>query len=491
MRCCKARARVPSAPVRALAGTALAALAAASFACSPAPPDRPNIVLISIDTLRYDYLGTTGAPEGISPALDRLGRQGVVFSNAFSTTSWTLPSHISLLTGQYPASHGVINDDRTLLEEKETLAEFLSGLGYRTGGFWAGPYLHPAWGFAQGFDTYAECVNYRMELNEAGRVKNTGHANMRSRSGVTSGKTHARATAWLDSLRTDAPYFLFLHYWDPHTDYEAPAPYDRYLDPDSPSRITGRGIMLDKRVHLGMTPTDRKRFHDLYRGEIRWTDSWIERIVAVLEERGDLENTIIVVVADHGEEFFEHGRHGHRLNLYDESVRVPFLIRFPESLRFPGGGPIAALRGSVVNTPVSLVDVFPTLAALVTDGAAPSREWQGADLTEAIAGRATPRLLYASLHEELQVVRNGEWKLIRDPVTKDGELYRVGDDPGETVNLAPGPKERGGDAPPAWNVLQAALDGGSAGRYAPEGPGEAPEIDPDTEAELRALGYTE
>jgi arylsulfatase A-like enzyme len=465
--------------------------------CGPEAPPPPNIVLISIDTLRYDYLGTTGAPEGVSPAIDRLAREGAVFSRAYSTTSWTLPSHLSLLTGQYPASHGVTTDNQLLAPEKETMAEFLQERGYRTGGFWAGPYLHPAWGFAQGFEEYGECVNYRMEVNEEGHVRNTGHANMRSRSGVTGPNTHEHAAAWLRTIPEGDPYFLFVHYWDPHTDYEAPAPYDRWLDPDSGSRITGRGIMLDKRVHPDMTDGDRKRLHDLYRGEIRWTDTWIRELIREIQARGEWERTLVILVSDHGEEFFEHGRHGHRLDLYDETVRVPMIARLP--------GDFAA--GSVVDAPASLIDGFPTVAAIVAGDADPRRaepEVQGVDLRSLMTTHPTPRLLYQALHDELRVVRTEDWKLIRNLETGDAELYRVAQDPGEQRNLAAGAEAALAgadsssaaaaghpDAPATLRTLTAALEAGSDARFAADRPADAPAIDPETEAELRALGYTE
>jgi arylsulfatase A-like enzyme len=436
--------------------------------CGPPAESPPNIVLISIDTLRHDFLGVTGAPQGVSPRLDRLARSGVVFTDALSTTSWTLPSHVSLLTGQYPPSHGVIRDDRSLPAEKETLAEFLRDRGYHTGGFWAGPYLYPAYGFAQGFDEYAECVNYRIKLNEKGRVTNTGHANMRSRSGVTGPKTHAKAAAWLDSVPAGEPWFLFLHYWDPHTDYEAPSPWDRFLDRGYEGRIDGRGIMLDERIHAGMPPEDLEQLLNLYRSEIRWTDDWIGRMLDLVDARGELDDAIVIVVADHGEEFFEHGRHGHRLNLYDETLRVPLLIRAPES--FAGGG--------VRAEPVSLVDVFPTVAALL--GVETAGAWQGVDLASA---PAAGRPIFAEMHGEQDVVRRGGWKSIRHRETGDGELYLLTEDPGETRDVR---AER--DA--VWQRLERALVEEDPGRLA-GGESGVPQIDSETAAELKALGYTD
>ncbi|MDP6461446.1 MAG: sulfatase, partial [Gemmatimonadota bacterium] len=322
--------------------------------CGRAPEPPPNVLLISIDTLRADRPGGAGNPRATTPHLDRLAATGTVFSQASSTTSWTLPAHLSLLTGQYPSSHGVVGDIHALPDSKTTLAEFLTRRGYAAAGFVTGPYLDPAFGFAQGFDTYEPCVDYRVERDNQGGIENLVGVHLRSHSGVTSPALHERAVDWLARVPTGKPFFLFLHYWDPHYDFVPEAPYDRVFNPEYRGRLSGRGFSENRAIHSGMAPTERQRVMDLYDGEIRYTDRWIGKVLRALESRGDLERTLIVVVGDHGEEFFEHGGKGHRRNLYGETLDIPLITRLPGVLA--GGG--------VVAEPASLVDVFPTVVAV-------------------------------------------------------------------------------------------------------------------------------
>jgi len=420
-----------------------------------------------VDTLRQDFLGVTGDPSGISPWIDRLARRGVLFENAWSTSSWTLPSHVSLFTGQYPESHGVWGDGRRLPDAKRTLAELLRDRGYRTGGFWSGPYLHPAYGFAQGFDEYRECVNYRIRVSDEGAVENAAAAALRSRSGITAPRMHEAAAAWLDGVPPGEPYLLFMHYWDPHADYEPPPPYDQFLGGNYRGRITGHGVVQDRRIRADMPPEDKKRLLDLYRGEIRWTDAWIGKILRRLEKRGTAARTLVVLTADHGEEFFEKGVRGHRLNLYEPTLRVPLVLSLPGSF---GGG-------RIVRSPASLVDVLPTVTA-AADAPRPE-EAQGRNLAAADANR----VVFAGLENRLDAARGSRWKAVRSRDGEAEELYRLDEDPGEHTN-------RRETDPEEWEALRAKLDDPERARWAPDSVG-LPRLDADTEAELRALGYTD
>ncbi|MBZ0267757.1 sulfatase [bacterium] len=451
-----------------------AALGAAAFAATlvscAGEPRGPNVLVISVDTLRHDFLGAYGAPQGGTPTLDRLAAEGVLYENAVSTSSWTLPAHMSLFTGQYPASHGVNRDGRALVEGKRTLAGFLSGHGYRTGGFVAGPYLHRAYGFDRGFDEYVHCVRWGVKLRDDGLVKNVIGANLRSHQGVTSPKTDAQATEWLDTVPRGRPWFLFAHYWDPHYDFTPPAPYDRYLDPDYDGRLTGHDFLQDDRIAADMPPAERKRLLDLYRGEIRFTDRWIGRLLAHIEERGELENTLIVVVGDHGEEFFEHGNKGHRHNLHAETLRIPMLVRLPGVM-----GP-----GRVIADPVSLVDVFPTVAGAI--GAAPPERRMGVSLADDAATAARAGVV-AELFGRYVAWRSRSGKLILDVERRESELYDVRTDPGEQ-------RDRAASEPELRNALERALAESGYARYAPHNVAEA-KVDAATVEALRALGYTD
>ena len=450
----------------------LGVLAAMLGACSTPRDDRPPIVVLTVDTLRHDFVGCYGDPASRTPHLDRLARGGVTFPDAVSTTTWTLPSHLSLLTGQYPASHGVVRDGQSLPEAKVTLAEFLSARGYATGGFVSGPYLHRAYGFAQGFDRYLHCVNYGEELGDDGHVANVFRVNLRSHQGVTSPKLYAQVHAWLDVIRVGAPYFLFVHHWDPHYDFLPESPWERVFDPGYTGAFRPEGFLANRRIAPDMPVEDRKRLLDLYRGEVAYTDAWIGTLLARLRERGEAERALVIVTADHGEEFFEHGRKGHRNNLYEETLRVPLIVR--------GGATFTG--GAIVGAVASLVDVFPTVAQYLDDAAAPLEEIQGESL-QVLASGPPSRAVFAELHDRWFTVRFDGWKAIRDANTEAEELYRLRDDPREMRDLRESRRA-------AFDSLATFLDAGEMARFAPSEVGEAL-VDTATEAELRALGYTD
>ena len=439
-------------------------------ACSVEPPPH-NVLIVSIDSLRHDYLGCTGDPRGATPWMDRLAAEGILFENALATSSWTLPSHMSLLTGQYPASHGVTGDGRSLPPEKESLAEILGGRGYRTAGFVSGPYLHRSYGFDQGFEVYEHCVNYGEELNEKGRVANVIRVNQRSHQGLTSPRLDDRTGKWLRELPRGEPFLLFVHYWDPHYDYIAPFPYDTWLDPGFSDRFHTNGFLQNRKIHAEMPARHRRRMLDLYRGEIRYTDGFLGRLLQRLEERGDLSRTIVVLVSDHGEEFFEHGNKGHRINLYEETLRIPMLIRYPD-----GRG-----AGTIVREPVSLVDVAPTvLAALSLET---PDEIQGTDLARAASGGLGREGVVGELHQSLDAWRTASWKLILDRASGASELYALDVDPGESSDQSEA-------EPEVVERLRAELAATNAGLHAPDSVG-VPALDEATENQLKALGYTD
>jgi arylsulfatase A-like enzyme len=439
--------------------------------CSAEPDRDPPVVLLSIDTLRRDFVGAYGDPHARTPSLDRLARTGVTFADAISTTSWTLPSHLSMLTGQYPSSHGVIGDGRSLPEEKVTLAELLRDRGYATGGFVSGPYLHRAYGFAQGFDVYQHCVNYGEELDEGGHVANVVRVNQRSHDGVTSPKLYSQVFEWLEGVRPAQSYFLFVHHWDPHYDFVPEAPWDRVFDPSYAGNFRSRGFLKNRRIVASMSRADRARLLNLYRGEIAYTDRWIGALFRQLVERGDFERSFVVLVADHGEEFFEHGNKGHRNNLYEETLEVPLIVR--GAGEFTGGG--------VVREAASVVDLLATVMELVGEKIP---VWsQGASLQSVRDGDAGPRPIFAELHDQSVAVRHRGWKAIRDLQSGVEELYSLTGDPRERRDVR---ETRSA----AFDSLGRWLDSGEIGRFAPDSVATAT-VDPSTEAELRALGYTD
>jgi arylsulfatase A-like enzyme len=392
----------------------------------------------------------------------------VLFENAFSNTSWTLPSHLSRLTGLYSASHGVVESrDAPLDEGRTTLAEILRGHGYATAGFASGPFLSSSYGFAQGFDHYDDTtIDYRTAM-DANTI-------------VTSPAITESALAWLRQHARER-FFVFVHYWDVHYDFAPPPPFDTRFDPDYEGFIDSRGFPHNWRIHAGMDSRDLEHVIALYDGEIAWTDLHVGKLIAGLRELGVFEDSIVVVTADHGAEFFEHGEKGHRKTLYDEVLRVPLIFRLP-------GGGHAARR---VAAQASLVDLAPTLLDLL--GIEIHPEMEGRSLAPALrdenALESAP--IYARLQRSLVAVRTDETKLVHGLEGPEQEFFDLADDPSERANLleagAPARAEQDRRTLLAWLNQQHAL-----ARQRARGAGHRPlEIPPEMEEQLRGLGYLE
>jgi arylsulfatase A-like enzyme len=380
-------------------GLLLLAGACGIASCGKTQGSRVNVLLISLDSTRRDLLGAYGhraphAPEAqSSPVLDELAAQGVLFEEAYATTSWTLPSHVSLFTGQPELVHAVDVDVHKPGPERPTMAEILARHGYRTAGFFSGPYLEPHFGFDRGFERYESCYGRRLEeaTRRAAVAAKTLEAARRTHPPEqlhTLVEEEQRARQWVEMLshrdRSSAmvaeaalaeleaavqdgrPFFLFAHFFDPHYDYVPPAPHDESFDPDYAGTLDGADFYtrpeistLDperpgKRVRA-VSERDLEHVRALYAGELAWTDAQVGRILAKLDELGLRERTLVVVVSDHGDEFFEHGSIGHRSTLYEEQVRVPMILRLPG--RLEPGTRVAGL--------VSMIDVLPTVLELL------------------------------------------------------------------------------------------------------------------------------
>ncbi|HET6304872.1 MAG TPA: sulfatase [Myxococcota bacterium] len=393
-------------PARSVVLAAALALGAVSCVRETLHGARPDIILVSIDSLRPDHLGSYGYARDTSPTIDALGAAGARFTTATSTTSWTLPAHAALFTGLHDATHGLSSDGLRLAEEHLTLAEVLRGAGWRTAGFFGGPYLHPAFGLAQGFDFYQSCMTRLADDVPEGELRaqalggaETAHAD------VTGPRLLEEAERWLATL-DEAPFFLFLHLWDVHYDYIPPPGYAERFDPDYTGTLTGAGMLHDPALRAGMDPRDLAHLVALYDGEIRYTDEVLGKVLDGLDRRGRLANALVVVTADHGEEFFEHGGKGHRRTLFEEVVRVPLVVRWP--------GRVEA--GRVVEDPVRLVDVMPTLLALA--GVELPVAVQGRDLGPLLRGETLPEapalLELRRPRRHLRALRTAERKLVSD-----------------------------------------------------------------------------
>lgn len=399
--------------------------------------EQPNVILVTIDTLRADYLGSYGSKRVETPHLDRLAREGARFTNAATTVPFTLPAHSSIMTGTYPPYHGVReNVGYALGEDVPTLAATLAEAGYHTAGFVSAFVLDSRWGIGRGFEHYDdEFDTDQMQARNMGSVQRDG------------AETLDAVLGWLDD-RPAGPFFLWMHLFDPHDPYTPPEPYA--------SRYRGRP----------------------YAGEVAYTDSLIGRFRDELEQRDLLDSSLLVLTGDHGEGLGDHGEAFHGYFVYESTVHVPLIIRAPG---------IAA--GRVIGDAVSHIDLLPTI--LEVANVLPPRQAQGRSLVpllldepdEAAERTAYTESYYALLHygwAPLRSLRNTRYKFIDAPRP---ELYELEPDPGENRNLA---DER---AATAFEFEQR-LDQLVAGIEPQEKPERAaPDIDEDTLRQLRALGY--
>ena len=385
----------------------------------------PNIVLFSIDSLRQDHLGCYGYRAPTSPTLDRLAAEGVRFETAVSTTSWTLPSHAALFTGMFDTAHGLVDNGLRLGDEHRTLAEVLQGGGYRTAGFFGGPYLHPTFGLQQGFDHYQSCMTALDDGLSDEQVRRASRAPIgASHRDVTGPRTLAEITRWLDGQEgAEGPFFLFVHLWDVHYDYIPPPEYaGLFADPAYDGEIDGRDFAQLIRERKKLDRADRRQVIALYDAEIRFTDDVVARILAALEERGQAERTLVVVTADHGEEFFEHGGWGHQSSLFEEQVRIPLIFHWP-----------GVLQPGVVKDQVRLIDLMPTLLSLA--GARRLPNAQGRSLAPLLLGGELPpepALLELLVdRRQMRALRDDHWKYLDpgDPRLQGG--YHLTVDPNE------------------------------------------------------------
>jgi arylsulfatase A-like enzyme/Flp pilus assembly protein TadD len=396
-------------------------------------PAGPNVLLITIDTLRADRVGAYGGIGVETPALDGLAAEGVLFETSIAATPLTLPSHTSILTGMTPPRHGVRQNGIFRLDEsRETLAERFRDAGYDTGAVVGAIVLDARFGLAQGFDFYDWTMPSR-------RASETGYPE-RSAAEVTEA-----ALRWL--RERDRVFFLWLHYYDPHAAYLPPASFQQ--------RFAGRP----------------------YEGEIAYVDEQIERVFRELRSSGDWQRTVVIVTSDHGESLGEHGERTHAYTLYDAVLKVPLILRGP-------GVP----AGQRVSTVVSAIDVAPTILALV--GLAPLSDADGRDLSPLweVEHRFEKRPAYAeTLATQLDhgwaplfAMRSDHHLYVRAP---RAELYDVRADPRQLANLLEDPLQD------AVEVAKR-LDEGVDSELAREQEASRLALDEATRAQLRALGYT-
>ncbi|MFQ5767302.1 MAG: sulfatase [Acidobacteriota bacterium] len=407
-------------PVFRLAGTALLAvvLALPSLACRTARQARPNILFIVVDTLRPDHLGCYGSRRPVSPAMDELAARSVRFSHALASAPWTLPSIASMLTGLYPSAHRATHIRTRLSLKARTLAERLKEQGYRTAGIVSHTFLSTYLNMNQGFEIYSE--------KEA---QGEDHLS-------TPGVTDQALQVLRLFKQVHQPFFLFVHYFDPHYRYRRHPEVG--FAPSRAGRLQGNESIEELRAYgdrLGHEEVDFLR--DLYDEEIRYTDGGIDRLLRGLREEGFKENTVVILAGDHGEEFLERGWLGHTRTLYQELIRVPLLIGLPRRRQ----------AGRVVEEAVSLVSLVPTILELAGIEVEPGA-FQSPSLVPALEGSAEPSAILSEVdfvaykrqdgvkeaHKKALIV--GAMKLIRDESQGRLEMYDLVHDPAEVADLS-------------------------------------------------------
>jgi arylsulfatase A-like enzyme len=425
---------------------------------SPANAGRPNVLVLVLDTVRADHVSSYGYPRSTTPNLDRVAREGALFEQASSPMPWA-PAHVSLLTGLYMSQHGTNAVRREMDDRVTTLGERLRAGGYQTlavsNNGWFGRWAR----VDRGFDEFVEIwmgdrLLSKLTLGQiahavAGPVltdENEANAEL----------TNRLIRRWLDHDRDQRkPFFIFINYFEPQFFYEPPEPYrSRFLDPAHRGLVQWRALRGLNRTPppVRLDATTRAILADLYDGEIACLDAQVGELLDDLRHRGLLDETVVVITSDHGENLGDHELIEHRTNLYETVLHVPLLVRFPAVFA----------PGTRVSEPVSTVDIVPTVLSLTLGttpaelaAMLPGRSLAGREIAAAadrpilaedststeLMRRFTPPFEQRYFTRSLKSLRQGRWKFIW---ASDGghELYDLSRDAGETTNLASRDPER-------------------------------------------------
>jgi choline-sulfatase len=408
----------------------------AALAVGARAEDKPNVLLITVDTLRADHLGVYGYKRGATPNIDHLARDGTRFEWAIAHAPLTLPSHASILTGTLPPFHGVRNNGFRFPDSgPPALAEVLKKAGYRTGAFVGAFPLDSRFGLGRGFEVYDDLYGTRNASRDLTFVERKAD------------DVNAKALAWIGSRRNER-FFAWVHYFDPHAPYEPPPPYAAAY-----------------------------RGHE-YDGEIAYTDAAIGRLLGRLGDWGLTDRTLIVLTADHGESLGEHEEATHGIFVYDATLRVPLI--------FTRAGSVPA--GKIVSGSVGSIDIVPTILGVL--GISPPPTVQGVSLLPMMRSSAEPRGGEAYIESlsgwldrrwaPLQGIRSSEWKFIDAP---QPELYDLTSDPGELKNVISIHPDEANKLRASLRKILRSAPAAAAAKVKPV------VLSPETRDKLRTLGY--
>lgn len=444
---------------------------------------RPNVLLVVLDTTRAEAVSAWGDPQAHTPVLDRLAAEGARFANARATSSWTLPTHATLFTGLFSFQHGAHHETDRLVADARTLAERL-GPTHETAGFSENPHIIRAKGFAQGFDVYAETWR---------------GADLAERDGTVDAFRD-----WFRERDRDRPFFAFVNLFSTHLPYAPPERWQQRLLPaEAVGSDVARAMMafgetqarLYMAGRLRVSPATFRFLRRLYLADAAWTDERLGALLAPLRQSGELDDTLVVVVGDHGEYIGEHGLMEHQFGLHETVLHVPLVTRWPGQME----------AGTVREGPVQLVDVAPTVLDAAGMGPASWRAMSGTSLLRgdppadrpvlaefmrplqqrALFERVAPDFDFARFDRRLKSLQVGDRKLI---LAEDGEaaLYHLDRDPRERRDLAAERPEE------VRRLRERLLE--IVGGFEPAQARTAvapPDLDPEAREALRKLGYAE
>jgi arylsulfatase A-like enzyme len=420
-----------------------------------------NLILISIDTLRADHMGCYGYARETSPELDRIAETGVLFEEASASASWTVPAHMSMLTGLYQRTHGINGWRKTARSDLRFLAEILAENGFSTGALVNVYLLDAKRGFAEGFQLY--------ERTPAAEER-----------GGSTPQMVLRAKEWIHTRRENR-FFLFLHLYDVHSDYGALPAYQALFSHDYGGSVDGSSAQLRayRKGEIATTwdEADVRQLRDLYDAGIRQLDDQLASLFVFLRRQGIAQETLVVITSDHGEEFLDHGDVLHGRSLYEELVHVPLIMTGPG---IPAGRRIAGAA--------SHVDILPTALAIL--GIAIPQDLDGRDLSLAWREPSrweSDRHIFSETDVWLSMekgnfrrsVRRGRFKLHYDRLTESKTVFDLEKDPSETTDIS---RDEPALTRALWSALEQFME---SNQSVPE----TLDLSPEELERLEALGY--
>jgi len=379
-----------------------------------------NIVLITIDALRADHLSCYGYHRNTSPNIDKIAEKGIVFNNVISPSSWTTPSMVSLFTSVYPINHGIIkgfakgreiHNQKVFSDDIITLAELLKANGYETFGAASNLHLSEKFGFARGFDNY-KCLPWQ-----------------------TAPQVNRVVYSWESQIKNSGKFFLWIHYFDPHHPLTPRTPWIEHYTSHELTQQLNLSNKSSDYIQLNIPRLRKEALSNLvalYDSDINYVDLHIGELIKNFELE---ENTLIIITADHGEEFFEHGQFGHGKNLFQETINIPLIIKLPHHD-----------KKETIDEYVNLVDIMPTIIDILNIN--PPEQLLGKSVLEKqglffrlmqiLTNREIDNYGFAELDrkEVLKAILTPEWKYIYNYKNKTGQLYNIKLDPHELNNLA-------------------------------------------------------